>query len=262
MPGTLIRAIAIIAPGMFLSQPPTQRTPSISCPFTAVSIESAITSRETSEYFMPSVPMPMASVTVGKPNTCGMAPAAFTAAMARSTSGWMPALQGFMVEWPLATPTIAFSKSPSRKPTARNIARFGERAAPWVMVLLLQLSAMGKTPNAENQLRFACILLESAPQPFHARASELRSGRDLARPDRDPLVRDHVSGRLRRGVLAGPAAHRPRKTGAHHHLDTRRSAVFLRAWRRSGRQARLRALLQAGILLFQSARNSRRLARR
>src|SRR5439155_211826 len=81
------------------------------------------------------------------------------------TSGWMPALQGFMVEWPLATPTIAFSKSPSPKPTARNIARFGERAAPWVMVLLLQLSAMGKTPNAENQLRFDCILLESAPQP-------------------------------------------------------------------------------------------------
>src|SRR2546428_1193244 len=165
MPGTLIRAIAIIAPGMFLSQPPMQMTPSMSCPFTAVSIESAITSRETSEYFMPSVPMPMPSVTVGKPNTCGMAPAAFTAALALSTSGWMPALQGFMVEWPLATPTIAFSKSPSPKPTARNIARFGERAAPWVMVLLLQLSAMGKTPNAENQLRFDCILLESAPRP-------------------------------------------------------------------------------------------------
>src|SRR5437899_11322076 len=165
MPGTLIRAIAIIAPGMFLSQPPMQMTPSMSCPFTAVSIESAITSRETSEYFMPSVPMPMPSVTVGKPNTCGIAPAALTAALAQSTSGWMPALQGFMVEWPLATPTIAFSKSPSPKPTARSIARFGERAAPWVMVLLLQLSAMGKTPDAENQLRFDCILLESAPRP-------------------------------------------------------------------------------------------------
>ena len=150
MPGTLIRAIAIIAPGMFLSQPPTQRTPSISCPFTAVSIASAITSRETSEYFMPSVPMPMPSVTVGKPNTCGIAPAAFTAAAARSTSGWMPALQGFMVEWPLATPTIAFWKSPSPKPTARSIARFGERAAPWVMVLLLQLSAMRDAPDARN----------------------------------------------------------------------------------------------------------------
>ncbi len=44
-------------------------------PLTATSIESAITSRDTSEYFMPSVPMPMPSVTVGKPNTCGIAPA-------------------------------------------------------------------------------------------------------------------------------------------------------------------------------------------
>jgi phosphatidylglycerol:prolipoprotein diacylglycerol transferase len=33
------------------------------------------------------------------------------------------------------------------------------------MILLLQLSAMGKTPNAENQVRFDCILLESAAQP-------------------------------------------------------------------------------------------------
>src|SRR5467141_1450295 len=141
---------------MFLSQPPTQTTPSIIWPFTEVSIASAITSRETSEYFMPSVPMPMPSVTVGKPNTWGMAPAAFTAAAARSTSGWIPALQGFMVEWPLATPTIAFSKSPSPKPTARNIARFGERAAPWVMVLLLQLSAMRDAPDAGNP-NFSCV---------------------------------------------------------------------------------------------------------
>src|SRR5260370_19086263 len=160
-----MRAIAIIAPGMFLSQPPTHSTPSISWPFTAVSIASAMTSREISEYFMPSVPMPMPSVTVGKPNTCGIAPAAFSAVVARSTSGWMPALQGFIVEWPLATPTIAFWKSPSPNPTARSIARLGERASPWVMVLLLQLSATGKTPNAENQLRFDCILLESAPRP-------------------------------------------------------------------------------------------------
>src|ERR1700730_15410650 len=46
----------------------------------------------------------------------------------------MPALQGFMVEWPLATPMMGFSKSPSLKPTARNIARLGERAAPSVMM--------------------------------------------------------------------------------------------------------------------------------
>ena len=102
-------------------------------PLTEVSIASAITSRDTSEYFMPSVPMPMPSVTVGMPNTCGIAPAAFSAAIARSTSGWMPALQGFIVEWPLATPTMGFSKSPSVKPTARSIARLGERATPCVI---------------------------------------------------------------------------------------------------------------------------------
>ncbi len=50
---------------MFLSQPPTTSTPSMHWPLTEVSIASAITSRETSEYFMPSVPMPMPSVTVG-----------------------------------------------------------------------------------------------------------------------------------------------------------------------------------------------------
>src|SRR6476620_11077908 len=70
-----MRARAIMPPGMFLSQPPTTSTPSMHWPLTEVSIASAITSRDTSEYFMPSVPMPMPSVTVGTPNTCGIAPA-------------------------------------------------------------------------------------------------------------------------------------------------------------------------------------------
>ena len=133
MPGTFMRSIAIMPPGMFLSQPPHTSTPSMAWPLTAVSMASAITSRDTSEYFIASVPMPMPSVTVGTPNTCGIAPASFSAAIARSTSGWMPALQGFIVECPLATPTMGFSKSPSPKPTARSIARLGERATPWVM---------------------------------------------------------------------------------------------------------------------------------
>ena len=71
-----IRAIAIMAPGMFLSQPPTATTPSMLSAPQAVSIESAITSRETSEYFMPSVPIEMPSLTVMVPKICGMAPAA------------------------------------------------------------------------------------------------------------------------------------------------------------------------------------------
>ena len=79
----------------------------------AVSIASAITSRDTSEYFMPSVPMEMPSVTVIVPNICGIAPAARAAASAASASGWMPALHGFIVEWPLAMPTMGLSKSAS-----------------------------------------------------------------------------------------------------------------------------------------------------
>ena len=100
---------------------------------------SAMTSRDTSEYFMPSVPMPMPSVTVGKPKTCGIAPTSFNAAIARSTSGWIPALHGFIVLWPLATPTIGLSKSSSRNPTARSMERFGERATPSVISRLRRL---------------------------------------------------------------------------------------------------------------------------
>ncbi len=78
-----IRAMAIIAPGMFLSQPPTATTPSMLSAPQAVSIESAMTSRETSEYFIPSVPIEMPSLTVMVPKSWGMAPAARTAASAR-----------------------------------------------------------------------------------------------------------------------------------------------------------------------------------
>ncbi len=90
-----MRTSAIIAPGMFLSQPPMASIPSMNCDWVAVSIASAITSRDTSEYFMPSVPIEMPSVTVMVPNICGMPPALRTAASAASASGWMPALHGF-----------------------------------------------------------------------------------------------------------------------------------------------------------------------
>src|ERR1700682_2741753 len=49
MPGTFMRAIAIIPPGMFLSQPPTTSTPSMAWPLTLVSMASAITSRDSGD---------------------------------------------------------------------------------------------------------------------------------------------------------------------------------------------------------------------
>ena len=121
---------------MFLSQPPTASTASIDWPFTTVSIASAITSRETSEYFMPSVPIEIPSATVMVPKTCGITPAARSAAMARSESAPMPALQGVRLLCAFATPTIGFWNAASSKPTARSIERFGARRSPSVMAWL------------------------------------------------------------------------------------------------------------------------------
>ena len=92
-----MRAMAIIAPGMFLSQPPTASTPSMLCAMHAVSMASAITSRETRLYFIPSVPIEMPSLTVMVPNVCGIAPAALRAATARSVNTFKPMLHGVIV---------------------------------------------------------------------------------------------------------------------------------------------------------------------
>ena len=164
-PGTFMRAIAIMPPGMFLSQPPTTSTPSIAWPLTAVSIASAITSRDTSEYFIASVPMPMPSV-IGRHaehlrHRAGL-PAA-PPSRGRPAAGCRRCT-GFMVEWPLATPTIGFSKSPSPKPTARSIARLGERATPAVISLERRFCgrrAMVLPPREAASLRPRRAMLQS-----------------------------------------------------------------------------------------------------
>ena len=101
----------IMPPGMFLSQPPMTSTPSIHWPCTDVSTQSEMTSRETSEYFIPSVPIAIPSEMVGVPNTCGFAPPARIASMATSASACRPELHGVIVLWPLAIPIIGLSKS-------------------------------------------------------------------------------------------------------------------------------------------------------
>ena len=65
----------MMQPGMFLSQPPMATTPSKPSQPTTVSMESAITSRETSEYFMPSVPIEMPSEIVIVLKTTALSPA-------------------------------------------------------------------------------------------------------------------------------------------------------------------------------------------
>jgi hypothetical protein len=77
-------------------------------------MQSAITSREMSEYFMPSVPIDMPSEIVGVPKICGLPPASRTATTATSASFCNPELHGVIVEWPLAMPIIGLSKSALR----------------------------------------------------------------------------------------------------------------------------------------------------
>ena len=66
-------------------------------PLQAVSIASAITSRLTREYFIPSVPIEMPSLTVMVPNIWGMPPASLAAASARLERSSRPTLHGVIV---------------------------------------------------------------------------------------------------------------------------------------------------------------------
>ena len=66
-------------------------------PLQTVSIESAMTSRDTKEYFIPSVPIEIPSLIVIVPNIWGMAPASLVLASARFAKPSKPMLQGVMV---------------------------------------------------------------------------------------------------------------------------------------------------------------------
>src|SRR5271165_3701076 len=57
MPGIFRRQSAMMMPGIFLSQPPIPTRPAKRLPRATSSMESAITSRETSEAFIPCVPI-------------------------------------------------------------------------------------------------------------------------------------------------------------------------------------------------------------
>ena len=69
------RPSAIIAPGLVLSQATRQTSPSKRWPRATVSIESAITSRETSDARIPEVPIDVPSETAIVLNSIGVPPA-------------------------------------------------------------------------------------------------------------------------------------------------------------------------------------------
>jgi len=115
---------------MFLSQPPRVTRPSKPSHPTTTSIESAITSRDTSEYFMPSVPLAMPSEMVMVLKITPLAPAAFAPFSASIASLSMCMLQGVTIAHVDAMPIWGLWKSSSVKPTARSMARAGAASTP------------------------------------------------------------------------------------------------------------------------------------
>ena len=100
--------MAIKAPGMFLSQPPMATKPSIPSQPTTVSMESAMTSRETREYFMPSDPIEMPSETVMVLKMMALPPAPLAPPSASRASWSMWALQGVTMLQVEAMPMMGF----------------------------------------------------------------------------------------------------------------------------------------------------------
>src|SRR6266699_3411747 len=128
-----MRASAMAAAGIVLSQPTTQTAASKSCPRQTSSMESAITSRLTSDAFIPSVPMVSPSEMAIVLNSIGVPPAAripsFT--LAESRRRWK--LHGMVSIQVLATPISGLARSSLVKPIALNMERAPDRARPSVM---------------------------------------------------------------------------------------------------------------------------------
>ena len=106
--------MASMQPGMFLSHPPMATKPSKPSQPTTVSIDSAMTSRDTSEYFIPSVPMEMPSEIVMVLKMTALPPAALAPPTASRASTSMCMLQGVTMLQVEATPICGLVKSFSR----------------------------------------------------------------------------------------------------------------------------------------------------
>ncbi len=118
--GKFSRAMAMTMAGIVLSQPEMPTKPSRRWPRTTSSTESAITSRLTSEAFMPSVPIAIPSVTEIVLNSMGVPPAARMPSFTFSAIFRWFELHGVSSIQQWATPTSGRDRSSSVKPTARK----------------------------------------------------------------------------------------------------------------------------------------------
>ena len=103
-------------PGIVLSQPDSATTASNRCPRATSSIESAITSRLTSEVFMPSVPIVIPSEIAIVLYSSGVPPAARMPSITFADSRRRWKLHGIVPIHVFATPTIGLRRSSSVSP--------------------------------------------------------------------------------------------------------------------------------------------------
>ena len=134
------RPTAIAPPGFVLSQATSCTSPSNRWPLETSSIESAITSRETSEARMPDVPIETPSETATVLNSIGVPPASRTPRFTWiARSRWLR-LHGMVSIHVVPTPTIGLARSSSVKPVAFSIERAPARSGPSVSAALCRLA--------------------------------------------------------------------------------------------------------------------------
>ena len=134
------RASAITAAGIVLSHAIRQTSPSNRWPRATSSIESAIVSRETSDAFIPVVPIETPSETAIVLNSIGVPPASRIPRLTCGASARWVRLHGIVSIQVVQTPISGFARSASSKPTAFSIARAPARSGPSVSAALWRLA--------------------------------------------------------------------------------------------------------------------------
>ena len=132
--GMFSRSAAMSMPGVILSQLEMHTSASAQCAVTMYSIESAMRSRDGSEYSMPAWPIAIPSSTAIVLNSRGMPPASRTASDTMRPTGCRWVWPGTNSAKLLATATIGLPKSRASTPAARSSARAPARLRPWVTV--------------------------------------------------------------------------------------------------------------------------------
>src|SRR5712691_842916 len=175
---------------MVLSHPTMHTSPSKRWPRATSSIESAISSRETSDARMPSVPIETPSETAMVLNSTGVPPARRIPSLTcRASTRWFR-LHGIVSIHDVATPTSGRARSASVKPTPFSIARAGARSTPSVSAALMRFAGSGSAMDLGD-----LALVQRAQPRAHLleqrrgeRAAVLLEARAAAVHLRDPLT--------------------------------------------------------------------------